>query len=122
MKPPRAGKYNRVVTLQQPATPETYDTFGQPVPAWTTVGTYSAAIRPLSGREAVVAKQIKAEATHMIEMRYNPSISMNPLDQLLYTKLGVTRTFGVVQALNIEEANIEWQVICQEIQTATTPE
>jgi SPP1 family predicted phage head-tail adaptor len=117
VRPPRAGKYNRVVTLQTPAIAETFDTFSQPVQAWTTVGTYSAAIRPLMGREAVAAMQIKAEATHIIEMRYNPAFTMNPLDQLLYTKLGVTRTFGIISALNVEEANIELSITVQEILT-----
>ena len=115
MRPPRAGKYNRTVTLQQPAATETFDTFSQPVQAWVTIGTFSAAIRPLMGREAVAAKQIKAEATHIVEMRYNPAFQMNPLDQLVYVKQGVTRTFGVIECLNVEEANIEYQITVTEI-------
>jgi SPP1 family predicted phage head-tail adaptor len=115
VKPPPAAKYNRTVTLQTPPATETFDTFSQPVPNWTTVGTYSAAIRPLNGREAAIARQVKAQASHAIEMRYNPTLTMNPLDQLLYVKLGVTRTFGIVQVLNIEEANIEFYIIAEEI-------
>lgn len=113
MKPNRAGLYRQRVTLQQLATPETFDTFGQPVRTWNTVGTYWAEVRPLQGHEAIVAKQIKAEASHLITMRYlGTSVTLNPTDQFL---LG-SRVFGVVQVLNAEERNRRYEIIVREVQ------
>ncbi len=112
MKPYRPGALRQIVTLRNPAA-ETYDSFGQPIPSWTTVGIFSAQIRPLAGREAIVAKQVKAEATHGITMRYlGPSVVLNPLSQLLYG----SRIFGVVQVINVEERDRWYEIIAQEIQ------
>lgn len=112
MKHYRAGAMRQQVTLQAPAA-ETLDSFGQPIPSWTTIGTYSAQIRPLSGREAIVAKQVKAEATHAITMRYlGPTIAVNPTCQLLYG----SRVFGIVQVCNVEERDRWYEIIAQEVQ------
>lgn len=109
----RSGQMRQTVTLQQPVTPQTFDSFGQPIVSYTTSGPYSAQIRPLSGREAIVAKQVKAEATHMITMRYlGPTVVLNPLTRIVYG----TRIFGVVQVLNVEERDRWYEIIAQEIQ------
>jgi SPP1 family predicted phage head-tail adaptor len=112
----RAGAMRQQVTLQAPPAPgaEEFDTFGQPVPDWTTVGVFSAQVRPLSGREAVSARQIKAEATHAIVMRFlGPDVAVNPTCRLLYG----TRTFGIIQVVNAEERDRWYEIIAQEIQT-----
>jgi len=108
----QCGRLRQVVTLQNPG-PEAFDAFRQPVPAWTTVGTFSASVRPLAGREAIVAKQVKAEATHMITMRYlGPTVAIDPTSRLLYG----SRVFNVVQVTNVEERHRWYEVTVQEIQ------
>jgi SPP1 family predicted phage head-tail adaptor len=108
----QCGKLRQVVTLQNPG-PETFDSFRQPVPSWTTIGVFSAQVRPLSGREAIVAKQVKAEASHMITMRYlGPSVVINPTSRLLYG----SRVFGIVQVINVEERHRWYEIVAQEIQ------
>lgn len=115
MKAYQSGRLRQTVTLMAPPAPgsETFDSFYQPIPSWTTVGTFSASIRPLNGREAIVAKQVKAEATHMITMRYlGPSITINPLNRIVYG----SRVFGVVQVINVEERDRWYEIVAQEIQ------
>jgi SPP1 family predicted phage head-tail adaptor len=96
-----------------PATTETFDSFSQPIPSWTTIGTYWGYLRPLTGRELVIAKQIKAEATHMLTIRYLGSeVAINPT----YRWVLGTRTFGIVEVRNIEERNRSYEMTLREIQ------
>jgi SPP1 family predicted phage head-tail adaptor len=115
VKPLRIGQYRQRLTLQSPPVPgsETFDSFGQPVPNWTTVGTYWGYLRPLMGHEAVVAKQIKAEATHQLSTRYlGSSVAINPT----YRWLLGSRVFGIVQIINVEERNRSYEMLVREIQ------
>jgi head-tail adaptor len=99
--------------LQQPATTETFDTFGQPVASWTTVGTFWGFLRPATGREAIIAKQTKAEATHLLTTRYLGSgVAINPT----YRWVLGSRVFGIVEIRNIEERNRAYEMTLQEIQ------
>ena len=109
------------LVLQNPTTPEAVDSFGQPVGGFTPVGAFSASIRPLDGREATVAKQIKAEASHVITMWYlGPTVSITPLSQFIYTDPTLSpsnpRTFGVVSVINIKERNWWYKIVAHEIQ------
>ena len=56
--------------LQALNTTETFDSFGQPIPQWTTIGVYSGEVAPLGGRELVAAKQVKAQAGVKITTRH----------------------------------------------------
>lgn len=112
MNPTKCGTFRQRITLTTPATPETFDTFGQPIKSYTAVGTYWAEVRPLAGHEAIVAKQVKAEATHAVSMRYLGLTVINPLDRI---QLG-SRVFGVVSVRNVEERNRRYELLVQEIQ------
>lgn len=117
MKVIPSGRLRQKVTLQQLQTPETFDSFGQPLKAWTTVGTFWAEIRPLIGQEAYVARQMKAEATHMMTLRYlGGGVTLNPTMQFLYGD----RTFGIVEVRNVDERNWQYDLTVREIQTRTT--
>lgn len=113
MKPLRVGQHRQRLTLQSPATTETFDSFGQPVPSWTTIGTFWGYLRPLMGQEAVVAKQIKAEATHKLTTRYlGSAVTVNPT----YRWLLGSRIFGIVEVINVEERNRGYEMTLREIQ------
>ena len=59
-----------------------------------------ARISPLSGQEAAIAKNIRADITHEIETR--PTFfAVSPKDQIRYQG----RTFEIVSRLNIDERN-----------------
>lgn len=107
-----AGDLPHRVTLQNPAA-ETFDSFSQPVKTFTTLGTFWSAIWPLTGREEVIAKQVKATATHAMRTRWlGKSITVNPTTQVLFG----SRIFGVVSVRNIQERNIRYEWILEEIQ------
>ena len=64
-----------------------------------------------------IARQIKAEASHAISMRYlGPEVTLNPTDRLL---LG-SRTFNLVSAVNVEERDRRYELVVQEIETTGT--
>jgi SPP1 family predicted phage head-tail adaptor len=52
----------------------TYDADGNVIHNWTTIATVWADVMPLSGREALLAKQINATTTHNIRVRSMPEL------------------------------------------------
>ena len=103
------------MVLQSPTVPELVDSFGQPQKNWTTIGTYSLYLRPLSTKEAAVARQIKAEATHNATTRWlGNSVQINPTCR--FVTVDGKRVFGIVQVLNVEERNRQYEMILMEIQ------
>lgn len=113
MVPTRAGKMNRRVVLQSPNQIERFDSFGQPVADWITIGTYWAQIVPLRGLELQNARQIKARAEVKIIMRY-PGVNIGPEWRAVYG----SRVFGLVDVQNIEAANRRVECIAYEWQQA----
>ena len=124
MKPNRSGKYRQRVQLQVPVTPETFDSFGQPVPAYQAVGStapdglFACEILPLAGRESVIAKQVYATATHKVRMRWlGPAVDLSPPNRLVRTDAAGTRTLGIISVADLEERHRMYELICEEIQT-----
>lgn len=108
------GELNRRVKVERPTS--TLDGYGAEIKAWVEVGTYWAKVETLSGREAVNAKQIKAEVTHKVTMRYIrsgvPGVPLiNPSQRINY----FNRVFNILWLVNPDEANVELWVYCQEV-------
>ena len=54
------------------------------------------------GNEAYVARQVKAEATHSMTVRYlGAGVTLNPTDRWILDG----RPFGIVEVRNVEERN-----------------
>lgn len=108
----RAGPKRQRVSLQTLS--ESQDSFGQKIPSWTTQGNYWAEVKNLSGREAVNAKQVKADTTHQVTMRYIGALfttpGLLPSMRLLYK----SRVFNILWVNNVDERNREYQLLCQE--------
>jgi SPP1 family predicted phage head-tail adaptor len=103
------------VTLQALSATESFDSFGQPVQAWASVGTFWCEVIPLTGHELVAAKQVKAQATIKVKMRFQgTSISISPENRLLLNG----RVFGLFDVRNIEERNRRYEMTAYEIQQA----
>ncbi len=117
MKPIKVGRFRQRFLLQTPTIPETFDTFGQPVPSYENVGHFWGELIPLGGREAVIAKQIYAEATHTINMRWLGSTTdLNPTNRFLRTENSVTRIFGIINVNDVETRHRLYTVVAKEIQ------
>jgi SPP1 family predicted phage head-tail adaptor len=84
---------------------------GEVVDTWSTEtnGTVWASIKPGSGREFFNAKQINAELTHIIKMRYHAGLS--PAKRILYG----TRVFNIQEVRNTDEHNTEMIVYAKEM-------
>ena len=65
----RAGRLNRKVTVQSLAATQSTVT-GEMHDAWATVGSVWAEVAPLSGREAFIASQVRADVDTLITIRY----------------------------------------------------
>lgn len=81
----------------------------QAVPAYTPVGDYWARVVPLAGREAIIAQQLRADVTHMIEMLNVGNIK--PADQLIWNG----RTLEVTSCTPKDEIGIELKIIAVEV-------
>ena len=63
---------------------EVFDTFGQPIVSWVTIGAYWGEVEPLQGRELEAAKQVKAQATVKIKTRWLGSgVLMGPENRMV---------------------------------------
>ncbi len=67
---PQAGKLRYRIDVQQPPDKTHRDTRGRRSADYETIRTVSARIEPLSGDEAEIARQLMADATAMITIRY----------------------------------------------------
>jgi len=103
------------VTLQNPASPESFDSFGQPIKNPQVLGTFWAEVIPLTGHALVSARQVKEQASIVIKMRHQgTSLNIGPATQALLNG----RTFGLFDVRNIEERNRRYEMTAYEIQTA----
>jgi SPP1 family predicted phage head-tail adaptor len=100
------GKLRHSVTIQKLT--GTLDAAGQEVQAWETYGVRWAAIEPLQGRELFSARQIHAEITTRITVRYLAGVT--PKMRVLFG----SRTFDIQEVINPEERNAELQLMCIE--------
>ena len=104
-----AGQYDKRVVIQ--ANTGTADATGEVSPVWTTIASAWASIKPVSGKEFLYAGGAVATGQVKIAMRYNPTLALTPRHRILYG----TRIFEINHVADIDEAHIEWQLICTEL-------
>lgn len=103
----KAGKLRHRITLQ--AQSATQDAFGGQANTWTDVATVWAEIITLEGRELLAAQAVHNESRYKIRMR-GISGDVNPAWRV---KFG-SRHLNILNAMNVEERGIEWQLLCSE--------
>lgn len=74
----------------------------------TLTSTFYASIEPLIGREYMAAKQMQADVTHKIRMRYIPGLTTT-----MRIVFG-TRVFEIESILNVQERNRELVIMATE--------
>jgi SPP1 family predicted phage head-tail adaptor len=77
--------------------------------AWTTVQTVWGKIQPKGGNERMLAKQVQAESTHTITIRYFAGLTT--YNRLQYDG----RTFNITNINNLEERNFVQVLDCFEL-------
>jgi len=105
------------IVLQRPD--NTINSFGEPVPGWTEVATVWAEVRPLSGREAEIAKSLRGNVSHSVTLRFDPAWRPDPTWRVAWTTGGfapsTVRYLNVKAALDMGETHRAWQLVCEEV-------
>lgn len=103
----RAEELRHQITLQ--ARTVTRSASGAEVIAWTDLATVWVSINPIAGKEYFASKQVNAEVTHRINMRYRSGVRPS-----MRLKHGA-RVFSILSAINVGEKNIELELMCKEV-------
>jgi|SRR5450830_567838 len=107
----RAGDLRRRIALQERG--EAKDILGQPSTTWNDVGTVSAQIAALSGRELLAAQAVHVEVTHMVTIRYQKQFSSSrrmAAMRLLYDG----RIFNIHASMDPDERHQMIELSCSE--------
>jgi SPP1 family predicted phage head-tail adaptor len=104
----RIGDLRHRVTLQKKTITE--DALKQQSEAWVSVATVWAAVEPLSGREYFAAKQVNAEISVRITIRYRKGIT--PDMRVVFGD----RAFEVLSVVNPKERCESLVLMCREVQ------
>lgn len=103
----RAGKLRHRITIQEVI--ETKSASGAPIHTWRDWADVWASVEPLRGREFFASKQIQAEVSTRIRIRYLEGVT--PKMQVLFN----SKTYLIDSVINPEERNREMQLMCREL-------
>lgn len=81
----------------------------QQTEVWATYATVWASVRPIKGREYIAVKQVNAEISVVITMRYVSGIT--PEMRVLFG----SRVFEIVSVINVDERNRVLELMCKEV-------
>lgn len=104
-----AGRLRHKIIIQEPVETENPDT-GELETTWQTFAELWAEILPAIGREYWASKQVIAEATGKIRLRYIDGVT--PKMRVVHG----SRIYGIEAVINVEEKNIELVLIVSERQ------
>lgn len=103
-----AGSLRRRVTIQQRVA-AVQDSYGAEAVCWADVATVWAAVEPILGREFVEARQLTAELTTRIRIRYRAGIT--PAMRVLHG----SEVYEVVSVQHVRSENREIVLMCRQI-------
>ena len=103
----RAGWLRKRVTIQEKRADR--DPFGAERIIWVNVATVWAGVEPLRGREYLEAKQMQADVSTRIRMRYRSGVT--PEMRVLYDG----RTYEIESVIDVLERGRELNLMCREI-------
>ena len=103
----KTGSLRHRITIQKSLSSR--DSFGADVPDWEDVATVWASVEPLSGREFFAAKQINAEISTKITLRYLTGVQSEM--RIVFKD----RVFNIITVINSEERNISLVLMCKEL-------
>ena len=103
----KAGPLRQRVTIQEKSALQ--NNYGEEVITWTDLATVWAEVEPLSGREFLEVKQITAEVSTRIRIRYRSGIT--PEMRIEFGSI----VYDIHSIIHIEEREREIHLMCQEI-------
>lgn len=108
MKPVKAGKFNRLITIQSKTRVE--DGYGGAVDSWTDVCKVWASVEPLTGAELFAAMQSNSEIRYKVRIRYRNDI--RPFMRVI-TNDG--KVLEIVSVVDVEYAHRMLELECKEL-------
>ncbi len=103
----KGGQLRQRVIIKEKSV--TQNTYGEEVITWNDVDTVWAAVEPLRGREFMDGKQITAEVSTKIRIRYRSGIT--PEMRAVFGSIA----YDIHSIIHIEEREREIHLMCQEI-------
>ena len=103
----KIGVLRHRVTLQEKTVTE--DELKQQTEVWTDIASVWASVEPLSGREYYAAKQIHADISVKITMRYRRDVC--PEMRVVFNKA----IYEILSVINSERKNISLVLMCREV-------
>jgi len=88
---------------------DSQDAAGQIVPTWSTYATVWACITPLIGREYLASRQLQAEVSGKIRIRYLAGVT--PKMRVLFNG----RYFNILTVMDVNERHVEMIIMVKEI-------
>ena len=102
-----AGRLRHRVTIQSKTVVQ--DAYGEETITWGTFATVWANVEPLRGREFLEARQVMAEVSTRITMRYYAGVK--PEMRAVFGSI----TYDILAVIHVESREREMQLMCQEI-------
>jgi SPP1 family predicted phage head-tail adaptor len=102
-----AGEIKKQIQLQAPTITRASD--GSEIFAWITLATIGADIASGGGREFWQAKQVNAEISHIVRLRYRSKIS--PRYRIIYGD----RILQILAIIDPDESKTELKLMCKEV-------
>lgn len=103
---PRAGEKRHRITIKAPT--RSQSATGEQSITYYTLATVWASVQPISGREKVQAEQLVAEEAYRVRFWWIKGVTT----QCLIVHKG--RNLEIFAAMNIDEKNEEYEVLCRE--------
>lgn len=101
----QAGKLNQQIVIQS-YTPTRNSIGEELIKTWSTVATVWASVDPLSGRELLAARDIRAEVTTRIRIRYRTGLT--PKMRIVHG----SSTYEISEVVNRTTANRDLELLC----------
>jgi len=101
-----SGALDRRGTIQQETVSR--GASGQPISSWSDVATVWFLMLNQSGREVVAQREVLAEMTHVLKIRYRPGVTAKM--RFVYG----SRTFDILSVRDMNEGHVEMLLDCKE--------
>ncbi|WP_439240971.1 phage head closure protein [Lonepinella sp. BR2474] len=102
----KAGKYNKVITLQEQK--QVMTDYGAVNIEWVDFKTVRASVEPLQGNEYFTSAQLHSETQLRIRIRY-----IDDVCSVMRVKYG-NRVFSIIAVIDSKESHRELQLMCKE--------
>lgn len=105
-----AGRLRHRIVIQERT--DTQDSYGEPIPAWTTWAEVWAAVEPQSGQEATIALSQQSEARIRVRIRIRYRTGLSTLMRVSWQ----SRIFQIEAISEVNTNRREIHLICYEVQ------